>query len=171
MNQQRKKRIGSLDIFIILAILVCGVCLFLRMNAQSEDVKNLTEGVMKNYEIELSVKNVRVTSVQYFGQGERFFLEKQKSRMPFGEIVSSQYGDAQTYYSDIEGKTVLVPNQSVDEQTKRSDVTLTFEVSGFWDNNGNFLLEGTERLGVNKEINIINKYITVNGTILSIKES
>ena len=64
-----------------------------------------------------------------------------------------------------------MPNQSVDEQTKRSDVTLTFEVTGIRDSSGNFLLEGTERLGVNKEINIVNKYITVNGTILSIKES
>jgi len=171
MKNKTKRRIGALDVFIIAAVLACAACLFLRMNAQSDDVKTLTDGTKQSYELVLAVKNIRNTSVQYFNQGERFFLNKQTSRMPLGEIVSVQSGDAQSYYGDIEGQSVLVPNQSVDEQTKRSDMILTFEVSGLWDGKGNFLLDGTERLGVNKEITILNKYITVYGTILSIKES
>lgn len=170
MNKQKKRRIGSLDVFIILAVLACAVCLFLRMNYQSEDVKTVAEGQRETYNIELSVKNVRVTSVQYFNQGDLFYLEKWTSRVPLGEIVSVQYGDAQTYYADIEGKSVLVPNQSEDEQTKRSDMTLTFEVSGLWSKDGDFLLDGTEHLSVNREITIVNKYITVYGNVISIKK-
>ena len=171
MKNEKKRRIGSLDVFIIVAVLACAVCLFLRMNTQSDDVKTMTDGNMKTYEVEIAVKNVRNTSVQYFNQGEQFYLDKKTSRMYLGEIVSAQYGDAQTYYGSIEGVSVLVPNQSVDEQTKRSDMILTFEVTGLWDGKGNFLLDGTERLGVNKEVTILSKYIEVFGTILTIKES
>ena len=156
--------------FIIVAVLACAVCLILRLNAQSQDVKTITDGKQEIYNIELSVKNVRVTSVQYFNRGDLFFLEKWTSRMPLGEIVSVQHGDAQSYYADIEGHSVLVPNQSVNEQTKRSDMTLTIEVTGLWNSDGEFLLDGTEHLSVNKEITIVNKYITVYGTILSIKK-
>jgi len=169
MNQEKKRRIGSLDVFIIIAVLACAVCLFLRMNAQSDDVKTLSEKKQETYTVELLVKNIRVSSVKYLAQGEKFYLEKWTSRAPLGEIISAQSGDAQTYYSDLDGKVLLVPNQSINEQTKRSDVTLTIEVSGLWDGEGNFLLGGTDRLSVNKEITIVNKYITVYGTILSIK--
>jgi len=170
MNKEKKRRIGSLDIFIILAVIACGICLFLRLNAQSQDVKTLTDEELESYNIELSIKNVRVTSVKYFNSGDQFFLEKWTSRMPLGEIVSVQYGDAQSYYTDMEGKTVLVSNQSEYESTKRCDLTLNLEVKGLWTPDGEFLLDGTEQLNVNKEITILNKYITVYGNIISIKK-
>ncbi len=173
MNIEKKKRLGALDIFIIAAVLVCAVCLFFRMTAQSEDVKLAEDAnaVQKDCQLVLSVKNVRVTSVQYFNRGDKFKLEKWSSRVPLGEIAAVQSGGAQTHYVDIEGNTVLVTNQSEDEQTKRSDITLTFDVSGFFNADGDFLLNGTEKLLVNQEITIVNKYITVYGMIMSIKES
>ncbi len=171
MNSEKKKRLGALDVFIIAAVLVCAVCLVLRMTAQSEDVTSITDSTPKDFQLVLSVKNVRVTSVQYFNRGDTFYVENWTDRVPLGEIAAVQYGDAQTYYTDLEGNTVLVSNQSTDEQTKRSDITLTFDVEGLWNANGDFLLGAEEKLNVNQQITIVNKYITVYGTILSIKES
>ncbi|MBE6598373.1 MAG: DUF4330 family protein [Ruminococcaceae bacterium] len=171
MSTQKKRRIGTLDIFIIAAVVICAVCLILRMNGASEAVTTLNEMEMKTYTVDLSVKNVRETSVNYFDKGEPFFLEKEKAKVLLGDVISVQSNAARVFYTDEDGKTVLVPNSAVTEQSSRSDVTLSLEVEGIRNADGEFLLGGSEYLGVNKEIKIASKYIEVTATVLSITES
>ncbi len=171
MNRETKKRLGALDVFIIVAILICAACLVLRMYGGSEAVNNLGTMETKTYTVVVSVKDIRESSVKYFSMGETFFLEKEKSRIPFGEVIATQASDAQVYYADDDGTVRMVSSGGVTEQSSRSDVTLTFEVEGLRNGAGQFLLGGSDYLGVNKPIKIASKYVEVQGTILSISET
>ncbi len=170
MNRETKKRLGALDVFIIIAVIVCAACLVLRIYGGSEAVNSLESPDMKTYTLVLSVKNIRETSVKYFDMGEKFFLEKEKSRLPLGEMLSIQASGAQSYYTDSDGRILLVTNVGGTEQSSRSDVTLTFEVEGIRNAKGEFLLLGSDYLAVNKLMKIASKYVEVTGTILSITE-
>ncbi len=167
MNQNKKTRLGALDVFIILAVIICAVCLTLRMMGGSEAVNTMEE--KEAYTLVLSVKNIRETSVKYFDTGEKFYLEKEKARIPLGEVVSIQGNDAQTHYTDADGTTILVPNSAVTEQSKRKDVIVVLEIEGVRTADGSFLLDGSDYLAVNKKIKIASKYVEVTGNVLSIE--
>lgn len=168
MNKEKKIRMGALDVFIIAAVITCIVGLGLRMFSRSEAVVN-HNAVMDNYVVSFSVSNIRESSVKYFSKGDVFFIKENTVRL--GELIERSDLPAQKYYSDINGNTVYVMNESTDDRTKRRDVTASLLVSGIMDERGRFLLNGTQYLGVNKEMEIKSKYITVNVKITSIAKA
>lgn len=168
MNKEKKMRISALDVFIIAAVITCIVGLGLRMFSKSDAVVN-NNAVMENYVVSFSVSNIRGSSVNYFNKGDVFFLRENTVRL--GELMERSVLPAQRYYSDINGKTVYVMNESTDDRTKRMDVTASLLVSGIMDEQGRFLLNGTQYLGVNKEMEIKSKYIAVNVKITSIAKA
>ena len=168
MEKKKKIRIGALDVFIVLALAACVVGLGLRVFSRSEAVENST-AVMKNYTVDFEVCNIRGSSVNYFNVGDVFFLKEGNVRL--GELVSRSDMLAQKYYTDINGNTVLVMNEATDDMTKRIDLDGRLLVSGIRDADGRFLVNGQKYLGVNKEVEIKSKYITVNVRIIAIEEA
>ena len=168
MEKKKKIRIGALDVFIVLALAACVVGLGLRVFSRSEAVENST-AVMKNYTVDFEVCNIRGSSVNYFNVGDVFFLKEGNVRL--GELVSRSDMLAQKYYTDINGNTVLVMNEATDDMTKRIDLDGRLLVSGIRDADGRFLVNGQKYLGVNKEVEIKSKYITVNVRITAIEEA
>jgi len=168
MEKKKKIRIGALDVFIVLALAACVVGLGLRVFSRSEAVENST-AVMKNYTVDFEVCNIRGSSVNYFNVGDVFFLKEGNVRL--GELVSRSDMLAQKYYTDINGNTVLVMNEATDDMTKRIDLDGRLLVSGIRDADGRFLVNGQQYLGVNKEVEIKSKYITVNVRITAIEEA
>ena len=178
MEKKKKIRIGALDVFIVLALAACVVGLGLRVFSRSEAVENST-AVMKNYTVDFEVCNIRGSSVNYFNVGDVFFCSEDTARLTFlkegnvrlGELVSRSDMLAQKYYTDINGNTVLVMNEATDDMTKRIDLDGRLLVSGIRDADGRFLVNGQKYLGVNKEVEIKSKYITVNVRITAIEEA
>lgn len=169
MNKEKKMRIGALDVFIIAAVITCLVGLGLRIFSKSDAVVN-NNAVMENYVVSFSVSNIRASSVKYFSKGDVFFIKENNVRL--GELMDRPSElPARRYYSDINGNTVYVMNESTDDRTKRRDIEADMLVSGIVDSNGKFLLNGTQYLGVNKEVEIKSKYITVNVKITSIEKA
>ena len=168
MEKKKKIRIGALDVFIVLALAACVIGLGLRMFSQSEAVENST-AVMKDYTVDFKVNNIRGSSVNYFNVGDVFFLKEGNVRL--GELVSRSDMLAQRYYTDLDGNTVLVMNEATDDMTKRIDLDGRLLVSGVRDADGRLLVNGQQYLGVNKEITIKSKYITVNVRITAIDEA
>lgn len=168
MNQEKKMRLGALDVCIIVAAIVCVVGLGLRTFSKSEAVVN-NGATMENYVVSFTVANIRGSSVKYFNKGDVFFLKENTTR--FGELIEKSELPAQKYYTDINGNSVYVMNESTDDRTKRMDVTGSLLVSGVTDEEGRFLLNGTQYLGANKEVEIKSKYITVNVKITSIAKA
>jgi len=168
MEKGKKLRIGALDVFIIAAVLICIAGLVLRTFVKSDAISN-NNAVMENYVVSFSVGNIRASSVKYFEKGDTFYLKE--NNMKLGEIIDTADLPARKYYSDIDGKSVYVMNESTDDRTKRVDLDASLQVSGIIDSNGRFLLNGTRYLGVNKEVEIISKYITVNVKITSITKA
>ncbi len=171
MEQEKKEkrvRIGALDVFIIIAVLACVVGLGLRMFMKGDTVVN-NNAVMEDYVISFSVSNIRASSVKYFNKGDVFFIKENSMR--FGELTETSDLLARRYYTNMDGQVVYVMNESTDDRTKRVDLEAEIAVMGFLDANGRFLLNGNQYLGVNKEIEIKSKYITVNVKITSIAKS
>ncbi len=171
MEQEKKEkrvRIGALDVFIIIAVLACVVGLGLRMFMKGDTVVN-NNAVMEDYVISFSVSNIRASSVKYFNKGDVFFIKENSMR--FGELTETSDLLARRYYTNMDGQVVYVMNESTDDRTKRVDLEAEIAVKGILDANGRFLLNGNQYLGVNKEIEIKSKYITVNVKITSIAKS
>lgn len=169
MEETKKKaRIGALDLFILVAVVVCIGGLLLRMFVRSDAVATNT-AVMEDYVVSFQVRNIRASSVKYFNRDDLFFVNDGGERL--GTLLSVSDLPAQRYYTDIDGKTILVMNESTDDRTKRVDLEADLLVSGSVDGNGRFLLNGTTYLGVNKDFYIRSKNIIVNIKITSIAKA
>ena len=75
-----------------------------------------------------------------------------------------------TEYVTPEGNVVYVPNlRDAGDDLCRIDVTGTFLVSGYVDDNGFFLLNGNRYLGLSKEVAVRSRELMVNVIITDIR--
>lgn len=165
----QKRHIGVLDVCILVALvaIIAGVAarFILRDNSSMAQPKAL-----QNYLVDFEIKDVRGTSEKYLKMDSPFYLDETGDYLGVvykKEVLSDP---AMTEYVTPEGNVVYVPNlRDAGDDLCRIDVTGTFLVSGYVDDNGFFLLNGNRYLGLSKEVAVRSRELMVNVIITDIR--
>lgn len=164
----KKKRIGALDICILVALLLCIVGVVARVLVSDNSVlaQNTT---LDKYTVYFSITDIRSSSEKFLKDGKTFYLDES------GEIFGTLVGDpAVTYakklYVDNTGKTVEVFNNTEEEGISRIDVEGAFQVSAVMDENGFLLLNGNRNIAPYQDIEIRSQELYVTIQINSIEK-
>ena len=165
----QKRHIGVLDVCILVALvaIIAGVAarFILRDNSSMAQPKAL-----QNYLLDLEIKDIRGTSEKYLKTDSPFYLDETGDYLGVvykKEVLSDP---AMTEYVTAEGNVVYVPNlRDAGDDLCRIDVTGTFLVSGYVDDNGFFLLNGNRYLGLSKEVAVRSRELMVNVIITDIR--
>lgn len=165
----QKRHIGVLDVCILVAlvaIIAGGAARFiLRDNSSMAQPKAL-----QNYLVDFEIKDIRGTSEKYLKTDSPFYLDETGDYLGVvykKEVLSDP---AMTEYVTPEGNVVYVPNlRDAGDDLCRIDVTGTFLVSGYVDDNGFFLLNGNRYLGLSKEVAVRSRELMVNVIITDIR--
>lgn len=169
MNKTKKTRLGALDVFIIAAVLVCAVSVGLRMfMTRSSDLdKNVK---LDDYIVSFKVMGIRDSSAKnYLHKGTNFYLDENDTF--FGTLREGvTVNDAEAYYEMPDGSIVLASNNASGD-LYRVDAECTLEVSGKTDADGRFLLNGNKYIGINKELLIYSKYLSITVLVTDIAKA
>lgn len=165
----QKRHIGVLDVCILVALvaIIAGVAarFILRDNSSMAQPKAL-----QNYLVDFEIKDIRGTSEKYLKTDSPFYLDETGDYLGVvykKEVLSDP---AMTEYVTAEGNVVYVPNlRDAGDDLCRIDVTGTFLVSGYVDDNGFFLLNGNRYLGLSKEVAVRSRELMVNVIITDIR--
>lgn len=165
----QKRHIGVLDVCILVALvaIIAGVAarFILRDNSSMAQPKAL-----QNYLVDFEIKDIRGTSEKYLKTDSPFYLDETGDYLGVvykKEVLSDP---AMTEYVTLEGNVVYVPNlRDAGDDLCRIDVTGTFLVSGYVDDNGFFLLNGNRYLGLSKEVAVRSRELMVNVIITDIR--
>lgn len=171
MDNQKynKKRLGVLDVFIIIALLACIVSVVLRyVSVQNSSVNQGTQ--LENYTVSFKVYDVRESSaVKFMQTGSNFYLKDNNAligALDEGKTVAP----AKKYYEMANGETVLVSNSSTGD-LYRVDVEGSFSCSGKMSADGSFLLNGNKYISVNQELKVYSKYLAVTIKVTGISKA
>ncbi|MGN1408807.1 MAG: DUF4330 family protein [Eubacteriales bacterium] len=167
---ENKKRLGALDVFIIIIILACMVSVGFRIFAnRTSEVVESTQ--LDNYIVSFKVMGIRDSSARnYITKGTKFYMDK--SNLYIGSISDGNITitDAKKYYDALDGSTVSATNSATGELYK-VDVEASFDVQGKVDSNGRFLLAGNQYIGVNQELQIHSKYLSITVLVTGINKA
>ena len=172
MNQEmktKKKRLGALDICILVAILLCIFGVAARMVFRDNSVM-AQDTKLDTYTVHFTVSDIRSTSEKFLKDGKEFYLHETGEY--FGVLVgdpSTQY--AKKLYVDMYGNTVEVDNNTDEEGLSRSDVAGTFQVSATMGENGFLMLNGNRVIAPNQELQIRSRELFINIKITSIAKA
>ncbi len=169
MNQPKKQHIGALDVVIIVIVLVCAVSVGLRMvmTRNSDLDKNVQ---LDNYIVSFKVMGIRDSSAKnYLQKGTNFYLDD--SDEFFGTLREGvTVNDAESYYEMPDGTIVLAANNASGD-LYRVDAECSLDVTGKMDSNGYFLLGGNRYIGINKELLIYSKYLSITVMVTDITKA
>ncbi len=164
----KKKRMGALDVCILVALLLCivGVAARALLRDNSVLAQNTT---LEKYTVYFSISDIRSTSEKFLKDGKTFYLDES------GELFGTLVGDpAVTYakklYIDDTGKTVEVFNNTEEEGISRIDVEGAFQVLATMDENGFLQLGGNRTIAPHQELEIRSRELYVNIRINSIEK-
>lgn len=168
-NKEQKKRLGALDIFIILAILACLVSVGLRFIAvRGSSVGNNVQ--LENYIVSFEISDIRDSSAKNFmDKGTNFYLKD--SGLLLGSLREGKtISDAAKYYYLHDGSIVRLTNSSTGD-LYRVDVEGSLDCMGTMSADGSFLLNGNQYIAMNQELNVYSKYLAVSIRITGISKS
>ncbi len=169
MNQEgkvKRKRLGALDICILTAVILCVAGVALRMAFQEDSVL-AQNTVLDTYTVSFDIYDIRETSARYLYEGAEFYIEENGEY--FGKLLKEAgTTPARKMYTDENGKTVEVYNNTNDDRVSRIDASGSITVSAVMDSNGYILLNGNTYIAPYKEIGIRSKELFVNIRITSI---
>ena len=164
-NKRGRVRLGVLDVFIIAAILVCGISVGLRWYFTKDSVlTNPTQ--LQPYTVNFVIKDIRATSVKYLYEGAAFYIIDNGDYL--GAVVSVEDTPAMKEYLTSDGQVIYVPNNTEDERVNRVDISGSLAVSGIRGSDGYFYLNGNRYLAPNEELEIKSKELSVTVVIESI---
>lgn len=170
MKQKTKKHLGALDIMIIVVVVLLIAALAVRFIG-THGSEASTGTVLEHYIVSFKICGIRHTSAEKFMEaGTSFYLDETGDYL--GTLRSNGFtvNDAKNTYELTDGSIVSVTTTGEDDLYK-VDVACSFDTEGRLDSNGNFLLNGTRYLGVNKEVKIVSKYLSVTGYITDISKA
>lgn len=165
----RKKHIGVLDVCILVAFLVIIAGVSVRWVLR--DNSNVAQPqALQNYLVDFEIKNIRGTSEKYLKMDSAFYLDETGDYLGTiynGEVLADP---TVTEYVTPEGDIVLVTNsRDSGDDLCRIDVTGTFLVSGYVDEDGFFLLNGNRYLGLSRDVTVRSREISVSLTITDVR--
>lgn len=165
----KKRRLGALDVCILVALLLCivGVAARALLRDNSVLAQNTT---LDKYTVYFSISDIRSTSEKFLKDGKTFYLHE--SGEQFGTLIGDP---AVTYakklYVDDTGKMVEVFNNTEEEGISRIDVEGAFQVSAIVDENGFLQLNGNRTIAPHQEIEIRSRELYVTIQISSIEKA
>lgn len=168
MNNQKEqtKRLGALDIFIILAVLACLISVGLRFIAvRNSSVGNNVQ--TENYIVSFKVSDIRDSSAKNFMQKDTKFYIKDSGLLLGTLREGNTISDAEKYYYLHDGEIVRMTNNSTGD-LYRVDVEGSLDCVGTMSEDGTFLLNGNQYIGVNQDLNIYSKYLAITVKITGI---
>lgn len=166
-TEKSGKGIGALDVFIVLALVLCVAGAALRIYMKRSDVRD--EPQLEDYLISFEVKDIRTTSSELFSDGEVFYIKD--TGEAFGKISGNvSITPAELYVTDSEGNYILTYSPD-NGDSSRIDVSGTMLVSGYCDENGVFLLGGSTILTPNRTFDLRSKSLTVTMTVTAISKA
>ena len=168
-NTKEKKRLGTLDIFIILALVAVIACVVIRyVLIDSSDVSDKVE--LDEYVVSFRVEGIKDSSAnKYMMPGSKFYIKD--TNVYFGELLEGlTISDAEEYYEMQNGEIVIAENNAVGD-LYRVDVEAKLLAKGKADANGRFLLGGNTYIGVNKKFTLYSKYLLINVLITDISKA
>ena len=172
MNESgtQKKGLGALDwMILILAVFVIGSVVLRHL--RTSDADSLGKIPLEQYLIGFEVKNIREESAKkYMNKGDRFYLAD--TGVPFGVLTEQKsIGGASKYYELLDGRVILgTMEEEVTKELYRVDVKSEVVAEGRYDAEGTFLLGGTRRIGLNKELTIYSKNVTFTVLVTDIRK-
>ena len=169
MQNEKKKRLGALDIFIIFAVLSCIIGVGIRyFTTKNTSISNTAQ--LEDYILTFEIYNIRDSSAQnYLEKGTNFYLQSNNERIgTLREGVTVR--EAERYEEMPDGRVVKISNNGTGD-LYRVDVEGSFDCKGILNENGSFLLNGNHYIGINKEISIYSKYVTFTVKITGIAKS
>ena len=156
---ENKKRIGALDIFIILVVLIVIASIVVRfISNRNSDYGDKVQ--LDNYVVSFKIMGIKDSSAKnYFEAGTNFYLDEGDAFLgTLREGVT--INDALKYYYLHDGSVIGVQN-SATGNLYRVDVEGALDVTGKTDQNGKFLLNGNTYIAKNSEVKIYSKYLSV----------
>ena len=167
---ENKKRLGALDVFIIIIILVCMVSVGFRIFAnRTSEVGESTQ--LDNYVVSFKVMGIRDSSARNFmTKGTKFYLNDSNAYIGSISEGNITITDAVRYYDLMDGTTVKASNTATGELYK-VDVEASFDAQGKIDSNGRFLLGGNQYIGLNQELQIHSKYLSITILVTGINKA
>lgn len=168
-KHHKRKGLGALDVFIILALLavIAGVGLRAYMN-RNADVG--TAEVLEDYVISFEVKDIRDSSnARHMHPGDKFYLKDTGAY--FGALTEENtVNPAETFYEMPDGSIVKAANTGTGDNY-RVDVKTSVIAQGVLSSDGSFLLGGNTYIGLNKELQIYSKYLAITVKITGISKA
>lgn len=158
-NNSNKKRIGILDVFIIIIALLVIVSIVVRfISTRNSDQSE--KSVLDDYIVTFKIMNIKDSSAKnYFESGTNFYLDSDKSY--FGTLREGiTVNDSVRYVYLHDGRVVKSQNNATGD-LYRVDVEGSFSVKGLYDENGKFLVNGNNYISDNMEVKIFSKYLSV----------
>lgn len=168
-KKTKRKGPGTLDVFIILAVVVVlagiGLRAYMTRNA---DVG--TAVVLEDYIVSFEVLNIRDSSnARHMQVGDKFYLKD--NDIMFGTLQEGNIvNDAAYFYEMPDGTIKKVLNNASGDHYK-VDVEADVLAQGTVDQNGAFLLGGNTYLALNKEIPIYSKSLAITVKITGIRKA
>ena len=152
-NTEKKSGVSVLDIFIILALLMCvTAAVFAFVFKQNTAEKNVTEAQ---------------STMNMIEAGDTFYTENSKD---FGTLQDSlTMTPAVVYVQKDDGTYVKTYSPENGDYTKW-DVSGTFTVKGIRNSNGIFLLNGNVELAPNKSYTVINDTVSMSLLVTAIEK-
>ncbi len=169
MSMEKKKKIGALDIFIILAVIACIACIGIRYFATIRS--SVSEKVqLDDYVVSFRVSSIKDSSAKnYMTPNTNFYVKE--TGMYFGSLLEGlTIRDAQKAYEMPNGDVVIGENNAVGD-LYRVDVDAKIMVKGKTDENGCFLLNGNTYVGANKIFNLYSKYLAIQVTVTDVTKA
>jgi len=167
-KKQKRRGPGALDVFIVLALIavIAGVALRAYITNSSEIG---TAAVLEDYEVSFEVLNIRDSSnARHMHPGDKYYLKENGAF--FGTLTEvNTVNPASAFYEMPDGSIVRESNSATGDNYK-VDVQTSVIAQGLMSGNGSFLLGGNTYLGMNKEVQIISKYLSITVRITDIEK-
>lgn len=169
MKTENKRKIGALDVFIIIALAACVVCIGIRFFATSRS--QVSEKVqLEDYIISIKVEAIKDSSAKNYMTPDTNFYIKETGTY-FGSLLEGlTIKDAQKSYEMPNGDVVMGENNAVGD-LYRVDVEAKLVSKGKVDDSGRFLLGGNTYVGANKEFNLYSKYLAIKVTVTGVEKA
>jgi len=163
----KKKRIGVLDVIIIIALCAClvaaGFAFVFKLKISGEVTP---EDQYEEYVLSFESYGVRRSTAQMLKEGDIFYYEKKEIGSLQGKITTVP---SVTYVQDENGITHKTYAAENGDYTKM-DVSGTLIVKGVKNKEGVFLLNGTTQLAPNKSFTIYTDTVTVSVSVTDIEK-
>lgn len=155
----KKRKLNAVDFVIIFAVCAAVFGAYWRFGSSQGKVVSSNEA----FQYVLEIKTIKQESVDFLEKavGTEFVIDEKGRDDAMGKLVSYSVSEAKNYISMADGSVVYA------DIPDRFDALLTFEINGKINERG-FFTDKLKIIGVDSDITLLGKWITVQGKVVKI---